>query len=337
MGVNKVFCGMREPAQAMIDGKIDTVAESRVENLKLLGPIKAKKCLLRAPGPSEVEAAVAVADIILLPDGDLLSRIADAAKNQNRRIEIMPMVDMGDLREGIWFEDESAIAEMVSSIVASSNLSLYGLGTNFNCFGAIKPTQENGDHFVRIARSIERTLRVQFQYLSGGNCTSYHLLKKGIWPEGINQIRSGGLHQYGIDFVDFEYVSGFIHSSKNIQCVSSPLFVLSAEVNEISKKPTAPVGEPGLDAFLKPKQFADRGVKRRAILAMGRQDVPSDGMWPCDSALQVLGQSSDHTIVETESSLRSYQVGDLIDFELDYVSLLFACNSPSVRKVFVSS
>lgn len=50
------------------------------------------------------------------------------------------MVDMGDLREGIWFGEYQRILETVTLITGLPGLELYGLGTNFNCYGTVLPT-----------------------------------------------------------------------------------------------------------------------------------------------------------------------------------------------------
>ena len=48
---------------------------------------------------------------------------------------------------------------------------------------------------------------------------------------------------------------------------------LRAEVIEVKDKPTYPIGEFAIDAFGRKPVYEDRGVRRRAILALGRADV----------------------------------------------------------------
>ncbi len=332
MGVNKVFSGQVETAQAVCRAGFDVIGESRIESLRRLADVPVKKCLMRSPAPSEVAEAIAVSDLSLGSETEIFRLLSKEAARVGKKHEVLLMVDMGDLREGIWFEDYDRIRETVREIRGLPSLEIYGIGANFNCFGAIKPTQENGDRFVAIARRVEADLGFRFPYLSGGNCTSYHLFKKRLWPKGVNQLRIGGLHEFGINYVDFEYVEGFHHSKQDISRVASDLFILQAEVIEAGLKPSHPVGEPGLDAFLNPKVFIDRGIRRRVILSVGRQDLPFENLTPVDPGIQILGQSSDHTIVDVHDSVRSYRLGDWLEFELDYTALLFACNSPGVKK-----
>lgn len=337
MGVNKVFNGMVETAEALVRGGITVVAESRLANLKKLAHLKATKCLLRSPALSEVEDVVAHADLSLNSELEVLRALSRAAVAQGRIHQVLLMVDCGDIREGLWFEDRDAISATLRELLALPGLALYGLGTNFNCFGSVLPTVENGAMFVALARSLEAELGIRFPVLSGGHCTSYHLIDKGTWVPGINQLRIGGLHQYGIEYVEMKYVEGFHHSTLDAKLGASPLYTLKAEIIELNTKPTVPFGALGTDAFLQTKTFVDRGPRRRALLAFGRQDAPYEGCWPTDRAVTIIGQTSDHTIVDLEDSADDYQLGDVIGFELDYTSLLHACDASGVTKVAIGS
>lgn len=106
--------------------------------------------------------------------------------------QVLLMVDMGDLREGIWFTEYSQILSTIRLIHELPCLELYGLGTNFNCYGTVLPTVKNGEDFLALAARVERDSGVPVRRLSAGNCTSYHLLDKEIWPQGLNHLRIGG-------------------------------------------------------------------------------------------------------------------------------------------------
>jgi len=336
MGVNKVFNGLSETALAIVRAGIDVVAESRVYNLKKLQHLPCKKCLLRSPSPSEIEDVVKYADISLNSDIDVLRDLSLEAVKQKRIHQVLLMVDMGDIREGIWFRDRDILENSIKEILKLTNLELYGLGTNFNCYGTVIPTLSNGQMFVHLARDLERKLNTRFKFLSGGNCTSFHLIKKNMWPEGINHLRIGALHQFGIEYVDIKYLDEYYHSDMDVNRVVSNLYILKGEIIEVNTKPTTPFGELGVYCFMRTKSFVDCGDRRRALLALGHQDVSSENIWPVDPRIEILGQTFDHTIVDIENSERDYRVGDLIAFEVDYTGLLAACTSESVNTVFVT-
>lgn len=335
MGVNKVFDGAPETANAIFEGGIKAVAESRVSNLKKIKDVKCEKALLRSPSLSEIPDVIRYADISLNSEIEVIEALSKEAVKQNKVHKVLLMLDLGDLREGIWFEDTDKIESVLRAILKLPNIEIYGLGTNFNCYGTALPTVKNGNEFVSIARDLEKKLGIKFKYLSGGNCTSYHLVDKGILPKGINHLRIGGLHQFGIEYVEGKYLDEYYHSSMDINKYVSNLYIFKAEIIELNTKPTVPVGELGVDAFLQTKTFVDRGNRKRALLAFGRQDIPYENIHPIDSKIEILGQTSDHTIIDIEDS-DNYSLGDIIPFEIDYTALLAACNSPGIEKAFIN-
>ena len=56
---------------------------------------------------------------------------------------------------------------------------------------------------------------------------------------------------------------------------------------------------------------------------------------PIDDNITVLGQTSDHTLVDIEDVTQTLKVGDMIGFELDYTALLMACQTSGVEKRFI--
>ncbi len=58
-----------------------------------------------------------------------------------------------------------------------------------------------------------------------------------------------------------------------------------AEVIELESKPSVPIGRRGQDAFGNQVEFVDRGIRQRALLNLGRQDVDVDGLMPEDEGI----------------------------------------------------
>lgn len=336
MAVNKVFDGCIETAKAVLDGGIEVIAESRTYNLKKIKEaLGCKTCLLRSPCLSEISDVVRYADISLNSEKNIIEALSTEAIKQSRIHQVLLMIDMGDLREGIWYTHLNEIIDMVKLIQALPGVELYGLGTNFNCYGTVLPTVKNGEDFLAIASQVEQACNIKVKRLSAGNCTSYHLLDKGIWPKGLNHLRIGGLHEFGIEYVEMKYLDEFNHSNKPVGKACSDIYKLYAEVIELNSKPTVPVGELGVDAFLQSKTFVDHGTRKRALLAFGRQDVPAENCVPVDDNIFVLGQTSDHTLVDIEDVNQTLKVGDIISFELDYTGLLMACQTNGVQQRFI--
>lgn len=336
MGVNKVFNGMKETAEAIVQGGMTVVAESRVDNLIKIQDLPCEKALLRSPGLSEAADVVRYADISLAAEMETIDALSKEAVKQNRIHQILLMVDMGDLREGIWFEDQAEIAAAVRKVLAAPGLELYGLGTNFGCYGTVLATQQNALQFVSIAKNLETMLSIKFKYLSGGNCSSYRLVENGTLPPEINHLRTGAQHAFGIEYVEGRYLEGYGHSSKDISKYVSDAYILKGEIVEIRCKPTVPTGELGVDAFMNKKCFTDRGSRMQAILSFGRQEVPYENIHPVDERILILGQTSNHTIIDVEDTGGTYRLGDIVSFEIDYTALLYLCNSTEVEKKFIT-
>ncbi len=111
-------------------------------------------------------------------------------------------------------------------------------------------------------------------------------------------------------------------------------FVVEAPVIECLVKPSLPEGEPAQDAFGLTPVFEDRGLRRRAICALGRQDAPPEGLRPVDPRVLVLGASSDHLILDVHDVDPAPALGDPIAFVPTYAAALQLFTSPYVRKVF---
>ena len=107
-------------------------------------------------------------------------------------------------------------------------------------------------------------------------------------------------------------------------------FTLVAEVIELKTKPSKPYGEIAQDAFGRIPGFEDKGNMRRAILALGRQDVDVSAIKP-RIEVNILGASSDHLILDVKG--RSLEVGAEVRFDVGYSALLRAMMSPYVEKV----
>lgn len=111
-------------------------------------------------------------------------------------------------------------------------------------------------------------------------------------------------------------------------------FTLVAEVIEAKTKPSQPWGMIAQSAFGEKAPPTSPGIRSRAILAIGRQDVDPAGLLP-PSGIEILGASSDHLIIHSEDS--QLLVGDKVRFNVNYSALVRAMTSPFVTKVMKES
>jgi len=322
-GVTKGTCGMPQVARAMLRGGVAGLAESRFENIRRLreSGIDAPIMLLRSPPLSRVEEVIRSVDVSLNSELGVLRELSRVAERMGRVHEVILMIDLGDLREGIWPSDLMAAVEEVMEL---PGIHLAGLGTNLTCFGAIIPSEKNLGELVAHAAAIEARHGVKLTYVSGGNSSSLPLLLAGRMPAGVNNLRIGeAILKGGRDTFGDEPWAALDRDAVH----------LTVELLEVKVKPSMPIGEAGVDAFGQRPVFVDRGERLRGIANVGREDVIVEGLEPITPGIAVLGASSDHLVLDLTEADPAPAVGDLIDFRMSYGAMLAAMTSDYVEKV----
>lgn len=321
VGVTKVTCGDPRVARAMLAGGIPSLAESRLENARRLreAGIRVPLLLLRLPMLSQVEAVVEYFQGSLNSELATIRALNGAAAAAGVIHEVILMVDLGDLREGIWPQE---LEETVLAIVQLKNIRLLGLGTNLTCYGGVIPSAENLGQLLQYNQRAQELYGQPLTVISGGNSSSLPLLLAGRLP-AITQLRLGESIVLGRETVDRQPIPG-----AHLDC-----FTIQAEIIELKMKPSVPIGEIGQDAFGGKPVFVDRGQHLRAILALGRQDVVVDGL-ETPAGIEILGASSDHLLLDVSQYPQPLAVGDSLTFIPGYGALLAAMTSPYVTKEY---
>lgn len=320
--VSKVFCAEVPIVKAILETGIEYIADSRIENLEKIHELNCKKILLRIPMQSQVEMVVKYADISLNSEADTIKKLSEEAKKQNTTHGIILMIDLGDLREGV---PEKDVLETVSSIVKFDNIKFYGIGTNLTCYGGVIPDENNLGRLVSFKNKIEEKLGLKLEIVSGGNSSSLYLVLENRMIKGINQLRIGEAIALGRETA----------YGKDVPDCYKDCFTLKGEIVELKEKPSVPIGNIGMDAFGKKPHFADRGIVKRAIVAVGKQDIYVEGVIPYDRQIDIIGASSDHLILDVSKCAKKYKVGDVLDFNVTYGCLLAAMTSPYISKYYV--
>ncbi|MCB5559619.1 ornithine racemase Orr [Anaerosalibacter bizertensis] len=322
-GVTKVFCGDPKIAKAYVDGGVSFLADSRIENLKKLKDFDIPKILLRLPMQSEAEDIVEYADVSLNSEMDTIKILSKKAVDAGKVHKIILMIDLGDLREGYFKEEE--IYEAVEEILKLRGIKLEGIGTNLTCYGGIIPREDNVGKLIKVAEKIKNNYNIDLEIISGGNSSSLHLIFNDNMPEGINQLRLGESLVLGRE-------TAF---GDRIEDTFDDAFTIVVEAIELKEKPSIPIGEIGMDAFGNKPTFIDRGIRKRMICAIGKQDINLENITPVDNDIIILGGSSDHLILDVTNSKIDYSVGDKIRFKLDYGGILSSTTSEYVKRVYI--
>jgi predicted amino acid racemase len=249
-----------------------------------------------------------------------LRALSSAAVTANKVHEVIIMVDLGDLREGVLPDD---LESVVKEVLSMQNLFLAGIGVNLTCYGGVIPDDYNLGRLVELAKNIETKFNISLKYISGGNSSSLYKLIDKTLPKGITNLRLGEAVVLGRETAYGE----------KIEKTFEDTFLLETQIIELKEKESVPTGKIGMDAFGNTPSFIDKGKMKRAIVAIGRQDVRVEGLTPVDAGVEIIGASSDHLILDVTGVSGALEVGDVIGFRVDYGALLSLMTSKYVEKI----
>ena len=320
-GVTKATCGHPDVARAMLRGGVVSIADSRLENIRRLrtAGVAASYILLRVPALSAIEEVIALADVSLNSEWSTVEALSSAAERHGKVHDVILMVDLGDLREGLWQNDINAFVQQALKL---RGIRIIGLGTNLACFGGVMPSENNMKQLVGYASTIESSFDLQLEWLSAVNSSGLELIAAGKMPARINHARIGEAILLGRETIQ----------RKPWPDTHQNAFVLNAEIIELKMKPSVPVGQRGEDAFGNVPEFEDRGMRLRALLNVGHEDVDIAGISPVDSRVTILGASSGYLVVDVTDAGSDIHLGDELAFSLNYSALVAAMTSGYIRK-----
>ncbi|MCW2497316.1 alanine/ornithine racemase family PLP-dependent enzyme [Jatrophihabitans sp.] len=314
-GVGKSSLGSPTVAAAMLRGGAHGIGDSRFENLRRLydSGCTAPLTLIRSPLLSQVEQVVRYAGTSLNTEPVVLDALSAAAEAQHTTHDVVIMVELGDLREGVAVSDALALARSVSR---RAGLRLAGLGTNLACQCGVVPDEQNMAVLSRLAEEVEQHCG-PITTVSGGNSANLAWALSGADTGRVNDLRLGEAIMLGTEPLQRTPIEGLRQDT----------VTLHAEIIELQDKPAQPWGAIGQTAFGDQPPRPGTGTVRQAILGLGRQDVDPDGLTPPAGAT-ILGTSSDHLVLDVSDL--GLAVGEELAFGLNYSALVRAMTSPFV-------
>lgn len=318
--VVKAFAGCFEVVRLLKETSLSCIGDSRIENLKRYRALGFKhQMLLRLPMLSEIKDVVRYADISLNAELETIEALNEEAKRQNKKHQIMLMFDVGDLREGLYYTSD--YLPIVECVLTLSHIQLGAIGTNLTCYGGVVPSQAILTRLVNIKENIEDAFGINIPIVSGGNSSTVTLFNRNEIPKAINHLRLGESILFGKETSYGNPIEGLHHD----------VFECQAELIEVKEKPSYPDGEISINSFGEKPNIIDRGLMKRGLLAIGKQDVIFDNLTPKDSHVSIVGGSSDHLIVDLTNT--NYQIGDIIRFDINYPALVHLMNSDYIKKI----
>ncbi len=324
--VTKGVCAAEPIVRLLDESACDALADSRLQNLAGMNT-KKPKLLIRSAAPSEAAELIRTADMSIESEPELLRLLGREARRQGRRHGVLLALDLGDLREGVFFRERAEILAAARAAAEEPALDFLGVATNLGCFGGVKTTPENMAELAEVAQWLRRELALPLPLVSGMSTAAQPMLFGGQMPPAVNHGRFGEAWLVGHDSV----------SGAAVPQMHRDAFTLCAELIEVKTKPSQPVGDIGGDAFGRVLLRPDRGPMRRGILAVGVQDIDRAALEPLDEGVEILGGSSDHTIVNLSAAAREYRAGDCLRFRMGYGAVLRAYTSAYVEKEYIEA
>ncbi|PKK92552.1 MAG: alanine racemase, partial [Tenericutes bacterium HGW-Tenericutes-6] len=227
MVVSKVFCADQKLIDVINTLDIEYIADSRIMNLKDMKTNKTK-VLLRIPHLSEVSDVIRYADVSLNSEIKVIKALNEAALKEHVKHQIILMFDIGDLREGIYYQTD--YIKDVKEILELKNIELLGIGTNLTCYGGVVPTIETYEKLEQIKKQIESMFSIHLKIISGGNSSSIKLALDHKLPSFINHFRIGEAFVLGRETA----------YGKHLENMFDDVFTLKAEIIELKQKPSLP-------------------------------------------------------------------------------------------------
>ncbi|GJM09222.1 MAG: alanine racemase [Lysobacteraceae bacterium] len=317
VAVSKAVLGDPQLVSRWLAVGIETIADSRLSNIQRMrnAGLQARWVLTRTQ-LSQVDTVVALADVSHNSDLTVLAALGQAARSQGVVHEVILMVETGDLREGVMLDD---FPMFLARALEIQGIKLAGIGTNMGCVSGSAPSSRQMQALSELTVAMERRFRLSLGTVSGGSSSCHDWLMSATDRGRINQLRIGELLLLGREPM----------TQRQVEHLHGDVFTLQAEVIEVRDKPyfaeRAQANGPTAPSLV-------HSQNRRAVLALGSQDVVVDALRPrCNQS--VLGSSGDHLIVDpAQTHLR---VGELVDMDLDYAALLSLMTSPFVHKQYL--
>lgn len=322
--VTKLLCGNQDYLEFLLSLKPEQVCDSRASNLKMVKEInpEMETAYIKPPPSGSIRKIVRYADISYNTEFETIKLLAREAERQGKIHKIVIMIEMGELREGV-MRDE--FMDFFGKVFQLPNIEVIGIGTNLTCMYGVLPNSDKLIQLSLYAQLIEAKFNRKIPFVSGGSSVTIPLIHQNILPTGINHFRVGETLFLGTNVYD-----GSIYETMH-----SDVFKVYAQIIELTEKPMVPEGELGHNMEGDTLEFSDDDLGKtsyRAIMDIGLLDVDEDHFKPSDKSVEIVGASSDMVVLDLNDNPENYKVGDLIEFDVDYLGVLRVLSSKYIDK-----
>lgn len=322
--VTKVLCGHAESLRALRHLGVRSMGDSRIQNIRAIEQIVSEfeAWYLRLPHLSIVPDVVALADVSLNSEIEVIRRLDAEARRRNRLHRIIIMIELGDLREGIL---PGHLVQFYKQVFELPNIEVLGIGANLGCLAGAVPNIDQFMQLILYRELLELKFGHTLPLISAGSSAVLPLVLDGKLPGAINHFRIGESLFLGTDLISGGVLSG----------LRDDVVTLEAEVAEIKEKSLVPLAETSNIAPFDQTgedDFAPGQRGYRALVVVGHLDTDVSGLTPANPQYAVAGASSDLTVLNLGPNPNGLRIGDRVAFRLDYSAFLRLMNSRYVQR-----
>lgn len=330
--ITKVFSGDKEFLENILTQdvikNISSVGDSRLTSLKNLKEVNPKMRTIYIKPPAEIYAKdiVKYADVSLNSSFTTILALNEAAQKAQAIHQIIIMIEMGELREGV---NRSDIMDFYKKVFKLSNIDVIGIGSNLGCMYGVEPTYDKLLQLSLYKELIAAKFSKKLKYISGGTSITLPLIEQNIVPKDINHFRIGEAAFFGVSPLD----------NKQFKNLNTDTFQFKANIIELEEKKIVPDGiisEANIGHTANFNLINKNKTSIKAILDFGMLDVDREDIEPLDPNISFVGITSDMLVVDLgENHNKKYTIGSEIIFRPNYMAVARLLNSKFIAKRFV--
>ncbi len=322
--VTKILCGNKKYLTELLNLGIKQYSDSRISNLKMIKNLDkdAQTIYIKPPAKGVIAEVIEFADISMNTDLHTIQMLSDEAVKQNKIHQIIIMIDLGELREGVMRDN---FMDFYAKVFEMKNINVVGLGSNLSCLYGILPNNDKLIQLCLYKQLIELKFNVKIPFISGGSSVTIPLIKQGNLPKEVNHFRVGETLFMGTD----------AYNHVPFQNMENDIFKLYAEIIELYEKPLIPSGELSSNLEGNKVTFDAENTGKssiRAIIDIGLLDIDMKHLEATDKNIKLAGATSDMVVLDLGENLKNFKVGDQMEFTLDYMGIVRIMNSKYIEK-----
>jgi predicted amino acid racemase len=312
--VTKCMCGFPDVLEAVVASGVRSLADSRLANLSAIASLSepVETWYLRLPHYPALEKVVRLADVSLNTEFAIIEALNDEAGRQGKIHRIIIMIELGDLREGVL---PGALVPLYERIFDLPHIEVLGIGSNLGCLSGAVPSLEQFSQLAMFHELLQLKFQRPLPLVSGGTSAVIPMLRDGLLPKAINHFRVGESVFLGTDLVNGDWLAGLRNDA----------ITLEVEVVEVKEKSLSPQGETtDMTPFeeFSGSQHSPGSRGYRAVITVGQLDTEVRGLAPLNEHYEVVGASSDLTVVNVGDNPEDLRPGSIISFRPSYGALV---------------